>query len=1335
MIGELRKYWPRIIIAACVGAIIASMIGIAQSGIIPGLGVIVVAGLGVAGAIAGGILVVFKDEETFAKRLAITFLGALGLIAAFAAVGAIFGLVWAALLHAMIGRSVWIMAVYFATLGPWAGSGVVGLAILAQRNSRWPREEDKAGISLALVGTFPTAIISLILLLISRQSVLYGLGGLVSGLVLFCVGLWMVLSISRTIRRLRDKPPVPQFPFSRDLDGYEVVIPLKTEFRFAHEPVRAESLDRFVGRTAELDTLVERILFSEGGSFLVTGYRGVGKTSFVNQVIGRLENALPWAENLLGPTRILDVQMNIARPLQPAELMHHIIRRLHERLADEGIYARLPADLRQSLSLAYDRTSVNMTRSLAETSERQLGLSEIGLGTDQLKASIKGKFMWTQSKSRNTASSYLGYDDKAAEYDLIQLSQRLSAGYETRPTILRRAWQRVRGKSPILRTRLKIVFVFDELDKLEEYTVASGDKPRPVIDDILATLKNLFTTSGISFLFVAGKDIQERWLEDLGRGDSVYESVFSYDKYLPCMWADVGEMCDRFVDWPAHTEAEPGIGASTPSFDDSTAPYYPPYAAPTSAPTPLSADDSEPIADHGSERADHTQETEDKNQGISPARVAEVIEIIARAGGAPEDEPHNAYSPENVLTLADTAEAAWAADENKRCPQCGVSISEESALCSQCGAYLQDVDFAREAFDLFKKYLAYKGRGIPRRVIRGFNEYVQWNGRRPVLAFNQNDMERFRFFAELEDLLSAEMNKPKLIGRVAEEIQGTLKDRRLLGIYYLMDWILRQGGFEFTLKDAIAASRRLSTKIAPAEEVAPGVAGDLLELLVDKYYLLEVTKNAGDVQVGDVDVRREKRYRLTPRRLMQMEGVTSFFEEEAQAFGTPIKELEQIGHYRILERAGTGGMGVVYRAWDELKGRLVAIKVLNKDLASTPQAVERFQREAQIMSGLKHPNIVQYYDVGEDDGQRYIVMDYIDGVGLNTILEYERQLDTGTVSAIAQPVMAALDYVHEQGLVRIDIKPGNIQITTAGRVCLIDFGIAKSRDGSAHSTMAGVLVGTPHYMSPEQCRGESVDGRSDIYSMGIVLYQMLTGHLPFEGRSVSDVVLAHLNDTPVPPSHFVALPADLEGIILKCLEKSSESRYQTMRELMAAWSEATASSLSIDLAPLVMKTLENVRDTEEKDRESTQVPSNRRDSESQMILVESEVPATAPIWAAPPPPAISSGQAYIQFWRDQPLADVLNAPTRHPIFLQGGKTTIGRNSENDLVLDDADVSRFHAMIIGQEGRYFIEDLNSANGTLLNGHRIQGRQPLNDQDKIRIADFIMEFGMGRPGLVH
>lgn len=237
MIENLRKHWSGIAIAACVGAIIASMIGIAQSGIIPGIGVIVVAGLGVAGAIAGGILVVFKDEEAFAKRLAITLLGAVGIIAAFAAVGAIFGLIMGALLHTVIRRSVWIMAVSFATLGPWAGIGIVGLGILMQRDSRWPNEEDGFGISLALVCTLPTAIISLILLLISRQSLLYVLGGLISGIALFCVGLWAVLGIIRTIRRLRAKPPVPQFPFSRDLNGYEVVIPLKPEFRFAHEPI------------------------------------------------------------------------------------------------------------------------------------------------------------------------------------------------------------------------------------------------------------------------------------------------------------------------------------------------------------------------------------------------------------------------------------------------------------------------------------------------------------------------------------------------------------------------------------------------------------------------------------------------------------------------------------------------------------------------------------------------------------------------------------------------------------------------------------------------------------------------------------------------------------------------------------------------------------------------------------------------------------------------------------------------------------------------------------------------------------------------------------------
>ncbi len=261
----------------------------------------------------------------------------------------------------------------------------------------------------------------------------------------------------------------------------------------------------------------------------------------------------------------------------------------------------------------------------------------------------------------------------------------------------------------------------------------------------LNALTYLFTTSGISFVFVAGKDVQERWLEDLGRGDGVYESVFSYDKYLPCMWADVESLCDGLV--------EPDL-----------------LQLPASAPP-------------------------------------------------------------------------------------------------------------RRTFEDFKKFLIYKGRGIPRRVIRGFNEYVQWVDGRPVLAFSRPDLRRIRFYARLQTALA--QREAQCFGQIPEEVSGTQRDKRQLGAYYRVDWILRRGTVPFARADAIRASAQLSAKIAPAEEVAPRVIDDLVEFLLREQYVEQVRQTLDQTRIGIGEEKTEARYRVVEARLHQLGGMKGGLDEEA----------------------------------------------------------------------------------------------------------------------------------------------------------------------------------------------------------------------------------------------------------------------------------------------------------------------------------------------------------------------------------------------------------------------------------------------------------------------
>jgi serine/threonine-protein kinase len=983
-----------------------------------------------------------------------------------------------------------------------------------------------------------------------------------------------------------------------------------------------------------MESLTQRILFSEGGAFLVTGYRGVGKTSFISQVVRRLEEALPWAEVFLGRTKIIDIYLNLARPLQPSEIMHHIIRRLHDRLIEREIYHLLDPALREALTLAYHRTSLNMARKLAESSERSFGFNEASLGGDWLKAAVKMSWSSKRSRTQNYEISYLGYDDKAAEHDIICLCRRLVEGYKepvTRWDRLRLLFSRVQPK----RVGLKIVFVFDELDKLEEFTPRGEGSEKPVIDQILGALKNLFTTSGVTFVFVAGKDLQERWLDDVGKGDSVYESVFSYDKYLPCLWTDVSSICDSLLD-------------ESPSL----APYE------------------------------------------------------------------------------------------------------------------------RQVFGEFQKYLAYKGRGIPRRIIRTFNEYVEWDGEQPRLVFTRQNIRKIRFFAGLQEVLDT--NEKSLLGESHEEALGTQSDKRRLGVYYLIDWILRQGTSEFDLNDVLSASKRLSAKVALAEEVAPRIAEDIIRILLEADYLHELQRSLHQVFIGDAKaidqtkVLEKKRYKITPRRLAEMGGVAADIEADMgfpsltdTLFVERGRHITTIGKYKIVREIGRGGMGSVYEATDTHSGRKVAIKVVWDD--GQIEMLGRFEREAIIMNELNHPNIVRLYDWDRFDGRLYIAMEYLDGLTLEELISGRGSLSLDLAIAIINPLIDAVQYLHTKGFVRNDIKPHNIMLTSNGRVCLVDFGITKSKNSRPElppmfETMENVIVGTPQFMAPEQFMESAADERCDIYSLGVVMYRMVAGVYPFELRSVVDLMRAQMEDSPAPPSQHTPLPREIDQLVLKCLERDPANRFQSMLELREALSIAAGPTAPIDLKSALNAVRLKVKEIKRMEQVHT--------------LDEAVSPVASIVAAAPGSIAPSSFTGELP---SQPLEHTLagSLAVREPyvtmksrieqqaaftpidakphlILMKGRaddvnffptdsgyayllepRTTIGRSSENAIVMRDEKVSRYHAEIFGDGKSWFIEDFNSSLGTYVNGEKTITRRSLIGGEEIQIGTFLFKFNQGAP----
>ena len=257
------------------------------------------------------------------------------------------------------------------------------------------------------------------------------------------------------------------------------------------------------------------------------------------------------------------------------------------------------------------------------------------------------------------------------------------------------------------------------------------------------------------------------------------------------------------------------------------------------------------------------------------------------------------------------------------------------------------------------------------------------------------------------------------------------------------------------------------------------------------------------------------------------------------------------GRYELIEKIGEGGMAVVYKGKDRLLNRYVAIKILRPEYTKDEQFIESFKRESQASARLSHPNIVGVYDVGKEGNIHFIVMELIDGKVLSEVIKEKGRIEYKEAISIIRQVASALSLAHKNQIIHRDIKPHNILITSTGVAKLADFGIAKAVSAATIVGGSSKIMGSVHYFSPEQARGAYVDERSDIYSLGVVLYEMLTGHVPFDGDNPVSIALMHIND-PIPPltKEVPAIPPQLEKIVNKATEKYQSNRYKDVDEMI-----------------------------------------------------------------------------------------------------------------------------------------------------------------------------------------
>jgi len=821
-------------------------------------------------------------------------------------------------------------------------------------------------------------------------------------------------------------------------------------FRYVHEPLLSgDDSIPFLGNEELVRALTQRLTHSRGGAFLITGFRGVGKTTVIARALHEI------AKNQRPDIAILPISLSVARPMTTNQLLFAIVRRVFESLDDQEIFQRLSADVQRALLLAYMRTSLYFKETRANSLEesRSFGVGGSIPATAGPAAAIlnamapKLSLANKRTRSLATEASFLAYSDTDVEHDVLRIVGLLDLA-DQKESIFRRILSvlglRSRTTKP---SKIHPIIVLDELDKL-----TAGEQGPEKVEQLLSDLKNILTMPGVHFLFVGGPDLHDKVLRDSNRGNSVYESVFGWQLYVPCIW----DAADRFID---------------------------------------------------------------------------------------------------------------------------ALVSENQAKSDE----LED----------FLRYLKFKARGIPRRLLQEFNGFVTWDTSIPLLATRSQDGSRVRFYSDLETILS------EFFGTTGEERLLPVPiddDRWRLGAYYVVEWILRSEGKPFTA-DEIAGAES-SAEIDPLLRVSSRIVNRLLQHLAENKIIEQVRTPGPRLTVyEDVSRLQTPLFRLSSdvaRKLfgfaleneqeradLNISGViprassTAIIESwpdapsESRVTGAPVPPppvpslissanllrpmlaLKQ-GRYEVEETISRGGMSTVYRGSDKLINRKVAIKVLDTSLASDKTMRSRFMREGQIASQLAHPNIVQTYDaVEEKDGPLALVMEFLEGPTLREALQ-DRRFSASHAVHICVKLCEALDYLNSHGVFRVDLKPENVILVRGVFPKVVDLGLAKRLGPdprSSFATQEGYLVGTPAYMAPEQIVGSQVDIRADLYSLGLVLFELLSGESARKASDLSEIfseIVAELDLSDLRVSE------ELRKVIAQSTAREPNDRFSTPSEMYTA---------------------------------------------------------------------------------------------------------------------------------------------------------------------------------------
>lgn len=478
---------------------------------------------------------------------------------------------------------------------------------------------------------------------------------------------------------------------------------------------------------------------------------------------------------------------------------------------------------------------------------------------------------------------------------------------------------------------------------------------------------------------------------------------------------------------------------------------------------------------------------------------------------------------------------------------------------------ISETDMGSHQFVEYRDYLNFYAQGLPRRIFAAIDQHTHLEDDEFYLQLTDSDFVRVRLCARLHRLLWK--NRKRILGEHIDSVQYHLRDKALRGMYHLADQIFRVAQFDF--QDVSTAVTQISDTIFHTKREK--VLKNMLEVFVTEGL---VTNVRNTYSLSDDVVRLVKRIPnwlkdgfVDAHDLLRFDTYTGVIQESVVdlrgALVPLVQEIERpvseppptptsLGKYRIVRRIGMGGMGEVYLAVDEVLNRPVALKVIAPTFSASENFQKRFMQEARVVARLVHPNIVQIYNLEQIEGRLVFVSEYVEGQNLEQLMKQQGSLSPSEAMRIGIAIAQALEVAHQHAIIHRDVKPSNVLISESGNIKLTDFGIAKLAQDleSTQLTQAGILVGTPAYMSPEQIEGQIVDTRTDLYALGAVLYEMLTGKRYFDAASPMTLLYKIINEQPLPPSRFnKSIPQALDALIMRCLAKNPKDRFSSAGDL------------------------------------------------------------------------------------------------------------------------------------------------------------------------------------------